>query len=242
MRPTRSEPYPLAWQSGLGGALLGSVLAVLWLQPDLTYLVSLPGDAQELWVEFLQRHWPLAVPPRRSILLALSAFWGSGLCFAMTGMLLALHFPAAVRLPFVLGGGSASTVAIYANIVVASDHGITVPVPSARTDQVAVETGVHRRVGIILLRGPDIQSGRQLGGATVFDVAPTLLHLSGAPIPEDLPGRVLLEALRPEGRIPMQVDRTEPLGPREPPPEESIESGQEQRLLDQLRELGYILE
>jgi predicted AlkP superfamily phosphohydrolase/phosphomutase len=60
------------------------------------------------------------------------------------------------------------------------------------------ETGTyaasHRSTGIMLCRGPSIDSGATLRGARVVDVAPTLLHGIGEPIPENADGRVLFDA------------------------------------------------
>ena len=41
--------------------------------------------------------------------------------------------------------------------------------------------------------GPSIRSGVTVTGARAIDLAPTLLHLSGVPIPPDMDGRVLDE-------------------------------------------------
>lgn len=57
--------------------------------------------------------------------------------------------------------------------------------------------GSHRHEGIAVLTGPAVAPGASLSGELV-DVAPTLLYLLGEPIPSDLEGRVLVEALRPE--------------------------------------------
>ena len=55
----------------------------------------------------------------------------------------------------------------------------------------------HRSEGIFLARGPDIQAGSVPDGATVVDVAPTVLHLCGEPIPAAADGRVLEEVVSP---------------------------------------------
>ena len=57
--------------------------------------------------------------------------------------------------------------------------------------------GSHRHEGIVVLSGPAIAAGAPVGGELV-DVAPTIFYLLGEPIPADLEGRILLEALRPE--------------------------------------------
>jgi len=45
--------------------------------------------------------------------------------------------------------------------------------------------------GIFLAYGPKVKKGHQLEGAEIIDVAPTILHLLGIEIPEDMDGKVL---------------------------------------------------
>jgi predicted AlkP superfamily phosphohydrolase/phosphomutase len=58
--------------------------------------------------------------------------------------------------------------------------------------------GTHRRDGILVARGPSLKSGAELDRAQITDIAPTLLHLLGVPVPEDMDGKVLAELFRPE--------------------------------------------
>jgi predicted AlkP superfamily phosphohydrolase/phosphomutase len=55
-------------------------------------------------------------------------------------------------------------------------------------------TGDHRFPGILMMQGRGIKRG-SLPQASLLDVAPTVLHLLGLPVPKDMDGRVLLEAL-----------------------------------------------
>ena len=55
----------------------------------------------------------------------------------------------------------------------------------------------HRPEGILLAWGPDVDPGATPMDATVYDVAPTLLHGIGEPIPEGVDGRVLTEIFEP---------------------------------------------
>src|SRR3954470_2886603 len=48
------------------------------------------------------------------------------------------------------------------------------------------KSGSHRDDGIVLAEGTAIRNGAELRGAQIIDVAPTILHLLGVPIPEDL--------------------------------------------------------
>lgn len=56
-------------------------------------------------------------------------------------------------------------------------------------------TGVHRLDGILIAYGPQIRPGIEVQGAHIIDVAPTILHLMGLPVPEEMDGRVLVELL-----------------------------------------------
>ena len=51
----------------------------------------------------------------------------------------------------------------------------------------------HRLQGIFLALGPDIKGGFEIQGAKIYDLAPTILHIFGIPIPQDIDGRVLKE-------------------------------------------------
>ena len=57
------------------------------------------------------------------------------------------------------------------------------------------KSGSHRDNGIFLAEGPGVQAGKALDGAKIIDVAPTILHLLGVPVPEDMDGRALVEML-----------------------------------------------
>jgi predicted AlkP superfamily phosphohydrolase/phosphomutase len=54
-------------------------------------------------------------------------------------------------------------------------------------------SGFHRLDGILLAKGPGLKRGVRIAGATLLDLTPTILHLMGSRIPDDLDGRVLTE-------------------------------------------------
>ena len=56
-------------------------------------------------------------------------------------------------------------------------------------------TGDHRLDGILIGAGPTFRAGAKPMKASLLDVAPTVLHLLGLGIPNDLDGRVLMEIL-----------------------------------------------
>ena len=58
------------------------------------------------------------------------------------------------------------------------------------------KAGNHRSTGLFAAWGTSVEKGSTIEDATVYDVAPTLLHAVGEPIPAETDGRVLMEALK----------------------------------------------
>jgi predicted AlkP superfamily phosphohydrolase/phosphomutase len=56
----------------------------------------------------------------------------------------------------------------------------------------------HTLNGICLIKGAPVLPGVRLSGANIIDMAPTALYLMGEPIPDDMDGRVLSEAIDPD--------------------------------------------
>ena len=59
-------------------------------------------------------------------------------------------------------------------------------------------SGTHRLNGMVLLWGAASSKGVRLEEAQIFDLAPTILRMMGEPVPKDMDGKVLTEALREE--------------------------------------------
>jgi predicted AlkP superfamily phosphohydrolase/phosphomutase len=55
--------------------------------------------------------------------------------------------------------------------------------------------GSHRLEGVLIASGGPIRRGAAPVNARIIDIAPTVLHLMGVPIPSDMDGRVLSEVL-----------------------------------------------
>lgn len=55
--------------------------------------------------------------------------------------------------------------------------------------------GNHRPNGIIFLKGKNIKKGFRIKGARIVDLAPTILYLMDTPIPYDMDGSILEEAI-----------------------------------------------
>jgi predicted AlkP superfamily phosphohydrolase/phosphomutase len=100
--------------------------------------------------------------------------------------------------------------------------------------------GSHAINGILTLHGSAFRKGARVEGAGLMDVAPTLLHLLGQPVPEDLDGHVLLEAFTDEflASHPVRSGPPVDLGPRGDGVGQTFEESQQME--ERLRGLGYI--
>ena len=92
------------------------------------------------------------------------------------------------------------------------------------------------------MAGPDIREGVTVRGASIYDVFPTVLYLLGLPIPEDLPGRVLAEALEPSGPALPPIRLVEGYGARPDIAREPIPTVRDDDYLERLRALGYVVD
>ncbi len=68
------------------------------------------------------------------------------------------------------------------------------------TSQIRGDSGCHRLQGIFIGHGAAFAQGASIVGAKITDLAPTILHILNVPVPEDMDGHVLADALSPELR------------------------------------------
>ena len=101
----------------------------------------------------------------------------------------------------------------------------------------------HRPHGMFVAAGKSIKHDELLHGASLLDIAPTVLTLLGQPVPDDMDGRALTQILA-EPIEPERIASYEPPHPqdgvhRDVPAEESDPFAARQAL-QQLAELGYV--
>jgi predicted AlkP superfamily phosphohydrolase/phosphomutase len=101
------------------------------------------------------------------------------------------------------------------------------------------QTGHHMMNGILMMAGPAVQRGKEITGARIVDIAPTVLYALGLPIPVDLDGRVLTEVFRPE-----RLEASPPIyGGISTVAEASGEHyspDDQETVIDRLRAMGYV--
>ena len=106
-------------------------------------------------------------------------------------------------------------------------------------------SGTHRLNGIFMAAGPGIKPGHAIDGARITDLAPTILHAMGVPIPDFMDGRILNEIFHPgypkiipnETDVPWSETGNSHLNK---PDEEPLTEAEKALLAERLRGLGYV--
>jgi predicted AlkP superfamily phosphohydrolase/phosphomutase len=125
-------------------------------------------------------------------------------------------------------------------LVIVSDHGFNLGAlpddPSRTRDMRRVSEQYHDIDGVLYLHGARVKPYTRIDGATILDVAPTLLALTGVPAAKDMPGRVLSEALQVE---PLPTVPTYETGGSAGAPVAG-DAEVDEEILAKLRSLGYL--
>jgi predicted AlkP superfamily phosphohydrolase/phosphomutase len=101
-------------------------------------------------------------------------------------------------------------------------------------------SGTHRMNGVFLAYGQAVQPGVQVKDAQIVDLAPTILHLMGEPIPEHMDGGVLKEILHGDVRPSQDSAQAGEWDGRPNGDNGGLTEEEKQALTDRLRSLGYV--
>ncbi len=115
------------------------------------------------------------------------------------------------------------------------------PVPARGRSEVSSplpRTGDHRPEGIFLAYGPNVRPGILPHTPFLIDLAPTLLHFAGLPIPDSMEGQVLADVFT-DGYLVLHPPRRGPSLPPPPPPAD-LTSNEAAAIDERLRGLGYL--
>ncbi|MGH8101267.1 MAG: alkaline phosphatase family protein, partial [Chthoniobacterales bacterium] len=128
-------------------------------------------------------------------------------------------------------------------IILCSDHGFESGSqrPHGMPREPAGPAVWHRQYGILVMAGPGIKRDERIYGASLIDIAPTVLTLFGLPIGEDMDGRPLLEVIETPPkleRIPSWETKSGDAGMHSG--DTQLDANQAQELMQQFAALGYI--
>ncbi|MFN2191757.1 MAG: alkaline phosphatase family protein [Candidatus Promineifilaceae bacterium] len=102
-------------------------------------------------------------------------------------------------------------------------------------------SGTHRMNGIFLAYGAHVKPGTEVAGASLVDLAPTILHLMSASIPEQMDGRILEEAISPDFQpLDVAMDETWTAGDDGFGDDQGLTEDQKRVVAERLRGLGYV--
>ncbi len=103
-------------------------------------------------------------------------------------------------------------------------------------------TGDHRMEGVLIASGAGVKPGATLEPANLLDIAPTILHLLGVPVPSDMDGRVLSELFDPAIVPPVTHSEGSNGDPIVAEPVEAAAYSEEEdaEIQQRLADLGYI--
>jgi predicted AlkP superfamily phosphohydrolase/phosphomutase len=110
---------------------------------------------------------------------------------------------------------------------------------SSATKLIHQWSGTHRPEGILVAWGPGIRRGAKLEGATLCDIAPTVLYLQHQPVPDDMDGRVLTGALEEAVLRQRPVRFSQPAVTKQPAAS-GLDASEKREIEERLRGLGYI--
>lgn len=128
-------------------------------------------------------------------------------------------------------------------IILTSDHGFHCDhLRPAGTSKIKDGRPVawHRLHGILAIRGPGIKKDQRVYGASLLDIAPTVLTLLGCPVPRDMDGHVLTQIFDKESIDIDYVDTYETPDAEPSSHDAECDPWVTQRMLSQLAALGYI--
>jgi predicted AlkP superfamily phosphohydrolase/phosphomutase len=107
--------------------------------------------------------------------------------------------------------------------------------PDAIFEESGWASGNHEPDGLFLGWGPDFRKGAELPDANIADILPTLFATMGVPIPDDVDGRVLWEALDATPRVKWTEAKA-----YVPVAGEARGSATDRAIEERLRGLGYL--
>jgi tetratricopeptide (TPR) repeat protein/arylsulfatase A-like enzyme len=131
-------------------------------------------------------------------------------------------------------------------VILMSDHGFHPDHlrPAGLPREPAGPAVEHRQFGVFVAKGPGIRKDERIYGANLLDICPTVLHLFGLPVAEDMDGKVLLDIYEQKPRAIQRIPSWDEVKGDHGmhPPDKQISPADSKAALQQLVALGYSAE
>jgi len=101
-------------------------------------------------------------------------------------------------------------------------------------------SGMHRDYGMLIMNGPGVQPGHTIEGAVIHDVAPTVLHVMGLPVPANMDGHVLTDAFAAGYMDAFPLATLDSVAQKAAADSSEYTAEGEKEILERLRGLGYM--
>jgi predicted AlkP superfamily phosphohydrolase/phosphomutase len=124
-----------------------------------------------------------------------------------------------------------------AYLVVLSDHGFTLH--AGGYDHYHIPQDAPPPAGMFLMQGPAVRPGRTTS-MSVYDVAPTLLHLFGLPVGKDMDGKAATYLLNVNRTVRYEAYSRELMKRSAPGGHQDLDREIQEKTLKELKALGYI--
>lgn len=101
------------------------------------------------------------------------------------------------------------------------------------------QTGHHHMSGVVVLNGPDVRKSVTMDESSILDLAPTILHYLGLPVPDYMDGSVLTKAFEDDYNAghPIRID-TAGMNANHSP--DNISAEDAEVVMQRLKDLGYV--
>ena len=100
--------------------------------------------------------------------------------------------------------------------------------------------GMHRMDGILAAAGPGVAAGASADRNELIDIAPTVCHLLGVPVPEDMDGKVMLNLFTEEFSSEHSVETGPPTLESDHDGKEDYGGDEAEAVAETLRAMGYV--
>jgi tetratricopeptide (TPR) repeat protein/predicted AlkP superfamily pyrophosphatase or phosphodiesterase len=129
-------------------------------------------------------------------------------------------------------------------VILMSDHGFHPDHlrPASIPDIPAGPAVEHRDYGVFAIAGPGIKKGQVVHGVSLLDVTPTILHLAGLPVGEDMDGKVVSQVFVDAPKVEYVASWEEIAGADgRHPPHARLDPVAAHAAMEQMIALGYVV-